>query len=290
MEAFIRNNQTLILSTLYLALSLLVLGYAMGYSVLKVETADLAVARKHIWTETNKLREKLKNQNVKKEKVVAAIDSIPAFLQHINSLAQLHKVIIRELTPDSQNKLKYRIEIWVDYPTFLRFTASMENLNVSISDLEIRPYNLSKTPPIHVVTFYITPKDNAAPLKSERLENLLVAVAEQGKRNPFIRKVSLPGQDGPLFIDLTWVHKLSMITRQGGKQIALIDNQDYAIGETFKSVEGAITLREISKKQIIFAKKTEQGTQKYVMKFRKKKGARTGGNRAQRGGRLRRNR
>ena len=287
MDAFIRNNQTLILSTLYLAISLLVLGYAMGYSVLKVETADLSLAKSHLWTETNKIRKNIEGLTVKNKKVVAAIDSMPAFLEHINSLAQLHKVIIRELVPDSQNKLKYGIEIWVDYLTFLRFTASMENLNVSISDLEIRPFNLSKTPPIHVVKFYITPKNNAAPLKSERLENLLVAVAQQGKRNPFIRKVSLPGQQGPLFIDLTWVHKLSMITRQGDKQVALIDNHDYAIGETFKSVEGAITLQEITKKQIIFDKQTEKGTQKYVMKFRKKKGVRSRGKRTKRSRRQR---
>ena len=137
MDAFIRNNQTLILSTLYLALSLLALGYAMGYSVLKVETADLFIAKAHLSAETNKLRKKVAGLAVKNKKVVAAIDSMPAFLEHINSLAQLHKVIIRELVPDTQDKLKYRIEIWVDYPTFLRFTASMENLNVSISDLEI---------------------------------------------------------------------------------------------------------------------------------------------------------
>ena len=290
MDAFIRNNQALILSTLYLAFSLLVLGYAMGYSVLKVETADLVIAKGHLSAETINLRKKAAELTVKNKKVVAAIDSMPAFLEHINSLAQLHKVIIRELVPDTQDKLKYRIEIWVDYPTFLRFTASMENLNVSISDLEIRPYNLAKTPPIHVVKFYITPKNNAAPLKSERLDNLLVAVAEQGKRNPFIRKVSLPGQQGPLFIDLTWVHKLSMITREGDKLVALIDNHDYALGEMFKSVEGPIALQEITKKRIIFAKKTEQGTQNYVMKFRKKKGGSNRGKRTKRSRRQRRSR
>ncbi len=127
MDAFIRNNQALILSTLYLAFSLLVLGYAMGYSVLKVETADLVIAKGHLSAETINLRKKVTGLAVKNKKVVAAIDSMPAFLEHINSLAQLHKVIIRELVPDTQDKLKYRIEIWVDYPTFLRFTASMEN-------------------------------------------------------------------------------------------------------------------------------------------------------------------
>jgi hypothetical protein len=197
-------------------------------------------------------------------------------------------VIIRELIPDSQNKLQYSIEIWVDYPTFLRFTASMERLNVSISDMEIRPYNLSKTPPIHIVKFNITPKNNAEPLKSERLKNLQLAVAEQGKRNPFIRKVSLPGEQGPLFIDLTWVHKLELITRQGDKLIALVDGHDYAAGDTFHGVEGDITLKEIAKGRAIFTKKTDKGTQQYVMKFRKKKGRSARGQRQRRGGRQRR--
>ena len=74
------------------------------------------------------------------------------------------------------------------------------------------------------------------------------------------------------------------------KLVALIDNHDYAIGETFKSVEGSITLQEITKKRIIFAKETDQGTQKYVMKFRKKKGALSRGKRTKRGGRQRRSR
>ena len=90
MDAFIRNNQKLIISTLFLAFGLLVLGYAMGYSVLKVETADLLIAKSHLSAETTKLRKKITDLNVKTKKVVAAIDSMPAFLQHINSLAQLH--------------------------------------------------------------------------------------------------------------------------------------------------------------------------------------------------------
>ncbi len=286
MDAFIRNNQGLVLSTLYFAAALIVLGYAMGYSMLKVEAADLNIAANHLQVETAKLRTDIRQLTADREEVETAIDSIPAFLQHINTLAQLHKVIIRELLPDAENKLQYSMEIWVDYPTFLRFTASLESLNVSISDMEIRPYNLSKTPPVHIVTFNITPKNNAAPLKSERLERLQTAVAEQGKRNPFIRKVSLPGEEGPLFIDLTWVHKLSLITRQGEKLVALIDGHDFAVGDKFSSVEGEITLSEITKGRVTFTKKTEKGAQKYVMKFRKKKG-RTRGQRQQRSSRRR---
>ena len=272
MDAFIRNNQALVLSTLYIGLSLLILGYAMGYSMLKVETADLGMAAAHFSAETRKLRAEKSKSTVKKDKETTVIASVPAFLEHINTLAQLHNVIIRELVPDSQNKLQYSIEMWVDYPTFLRFTASMESLNVSISDMAIRPYNLSKTPPIHIVKFNITPKNNAEPLESKRLKNLQLAVAEQGKRNPFIRKVSLPGEEGPLFINLTWVHKLELIARQGDKLVALIDGHNFALGDVFTSVEGNITLTEIIKGRVIFTKKTDKDTQQYVMKFRRSKG------------------
>jgi hypothetical protein len=135
------------------------------------------------------------------------------------------------------------------------------------------------------VTFNITPKNNAAPLNSQRLRDLQAAVAEQGKRNPFIRKVSLPGEEGPLFINLTWVHKLALITRQGQRLIALIDGHDYTIGDKFKSVEGDIKVEEITKGRVIFTKKTQKGTQQYVMKFRKKKGRKRG--KRKRGGRRR---
>jgi hypothetical protein len=86
-DAFIRNNQALVLSTLYMGLSLLILGYAMGYSMLKVETADLGLASAHLSAETRKLRAEITRLTVAKDEEVMAIDSIPAFLEHINTLA-----------------------------------------------------------------------------------------------------------------------------------------------------------------------------------------------------------
>ena len=70
-----------------------------------------------------------------------------------------------------------------------------------------------------------------------------------------------------------------------GSEYSHLVNVEYAVGETFKSGEGPIVLRSITKKQVLFAKKTEQGTQKYVMKFRKKKGSRSRGRGARGGGR-----
>jgi hypothetical protein len=288
-DAFIRNNQQLVLSTLFLAVALLALGYSLGYTVLESSAANLQIAARHLKSETKLLAKNVERNVEAKEEVAKAIDSIPAFLEHINMLAQADKVIIRELTPDQDDKLKYRIEVWIDYPTFLRFTANLESLNVSISDMEIRPFLTSKTPPVHAITFNITPKNNAEPLQGERLQKLKQAVARQGKRNPFIRLVKVPGEEGPLFIDLTWVHKLSLITRVDEKLMAVIDNNDYAIGDKFTSVEGDITVQEVSKRRVTFVRKTDKGKQQYLMKFRKKKGRKRGeSDRRRRGGKQRR--
>ncbi len=272
MDSFIRNNQYLVLSTLYLAAALLVLGYSLGYTMLESGAQNLGMAARHLNAETKSLAKNLKRNEEVKVDVAEVIKSIPAFLEHINMLAQADNVIIRQLTPDRDDKLKYHIEIWVDYPTFLRFTANLESLNVSITDMEIRPFLTAKTPPVHAISFNITPKNNAEPLKGDRLRDLKQAVAREGKRNPFIRLVKLPGEEGPLFIDLTWVHKLSLITRADDKLMAVIDNNDYAIGDKFTSVEGEVAVKEVSKRRVIFVKKTDKGEQQYLMKFRKKKG------------------
>ena len=42
-----------------------------------------------------------------------------------------------------------------DYYAFVRFTSRLESLNVTIRDLKVRPYNDTRTPPVHLIKFTI---------------------------------------------------------------------------------------------------------------------------------------
>jgi len=72
-----------------------------------------------------------------------------------------------------------------DYYAFARFTSRLESLNVTIHDLKVRPYNDTRTPPVHLIKFTITPTDDAAPISSGRLHVLASQIRQKNKCNPF---------------------------------------------------------------------------------------------------------
>lgn len=273
METFIREHQSFVMSAFFLAFSLGILAYSLGYTDLQVRSADLEIITKHLGDKTTNLEKKTRDLQVSEEAESVAIRSIPDFLERINSIAQSSNVIIRKLIPDDNDKLKYHIEIFVDYYTFLKFSSALETLNVNIHDLEVRPYKSTSTPPIHFITFSLTPKNDAVPLTGERLSKLRKLVAERDKRNPFQRFAPYPdrGKNVPKFaIELTWVHKLRLISRVAGKPRATIDGTEYGVGDPFKSVEGELTIKSISGTRVDLTKKTKNGVQDYFIKFQRR--------------------
>ena len=210
MDAFVRNNLSLVLSTVYLLVCCAIAAYATIYIPKASAVADLKIATKLARAENLTLQKWIKSQRKAEEKIEARINSIPAFLQNINTLANSTNVIIRKLAPDDRNKLQFYLEMFSDYYTFVKFTSRLESLNVTIHDLEVRPYNDTKTPPIHLIKFTITPTDDAAPMSSVRLQTLANQVNQKNKRNPFQRYAARTGP-AKACIDQTWVFKLSGI-------------------------------------------------------------------------------
>jgi hypothetical protein len=211
----------------------------------------------------------LKSQRKVDETIEARINSIPAFLQNINTLANTTNVIIRKLAPDDRNKLKFYLEMFSDYYTFVKFTSRLESLNVTIHDLEVRPYNDTKTPPIHLIKFTITPTDDAAPMSSRRLRVLASQVNQKNKRNPFQRYAARTGP-ARACIDQTWVFKLSGIGTINSKAVATISSVDYTVGDKI----AGMTVQSIKADRVELRKKTENGTECHILKFRKKKNRR----------------
>jgi len=272
MDAFFQENKSFVFSTFFLAFGIAVLMYSLGYTGLIAQSADLAAASAFVSEDSKTTEAKIKDQESSDEETDIAIRSIPDFLRRINRIAQDTTVIIRKLVPDTEDKLKYNIEIFVDYYSFLRFASRLETLNVNIHDLEVRPFNAAKTPPVHFITFSITPKNDAESLAGNRLSRLRKMVTEKDKRNPFQRFAPYPKKDGkPQFaIDLTWVHRLGLVSRIAGQPVATIDGNDYKVDSIFSSVEGELKVSQISGRKVEMLKKTKDGVQKYFIGFQRK--------------------
>ena len=268
MEAFFQQYRNFLLSVLYVTAALLVAGYVTMYSARSADIGKV-IAANNVYAAENKALHDILNK--KKESLKqdgggqTAINSLPAFLERINNIAKQTEVIIRKLTPDKTSKYRFTLEIIDDYFKFIKFSSMLESLNVSIHDIQVHPYDMSKTPPLHAISFSLTPRADAEPLSSSRLDDLWVKVDMMNKRNPFQRFAYNKNQQKILQeIDLTWVNKLSGIGKVGDNRYATIDGKDYNIDD---KVDG-MKIIGIDADRVFLTKETPNGIEKYQLKFR----------------------
>lgn len=276
-DEFYQQYRNVIWSLVYLMVGCLVAGYAIVIAPRAVMKADMTQFRE-ILEKENKTLTELKKKEADAEKSSGlteerGIKSLPRFLKHINRISQDTNVIIRELVPSITSGggigrgLKFKLSIITDYLTFLRFASKLESLDVGINDLQVRPYDPSKTPAEHAIAFSITPRDDANPLESQRIATVLDQVAAKNKRNPFQRfAYNEKVEKLSAWIDLTWIHRLSGIGRVGGERIATINSRDYTVGDKLDDMKVA----EIESDRVMLKKESKDGEQIYVLGFRNK--------------------
>lgn len=276
---FYQQYRNVIGSLIYLAIACLVAFYALHAAPRGVMKEDLARLKQIFELENRALAALKKAEEDEKSPSEAddrGIKSLPAFLKHINRISQDTNVIIRELVPSAGSgartggALKFKLSIITDYLTFLRFAAQLESLNVGINDLQVRPYDPTKTPVEHAIAFSITPRDDGKPLESRRIGTIQEKVAAKNKRNPFQRfAYSRTAPTPSPWIDLTWIHRLSGIGRIGGERIATVNSRDYSVGDRLDDM----TVAEIRNDRVMLKKESKDGEQIYVLGFRRKAGS-----------------
>jgi len=271
MDAFLRKHSAFILSTLYLLTGLTLLGYGTLYSGREVAIADALVLQRVLDGENRALGEQAARLREAQAAPTEGIRSLPVFLEHINSVAQKTSVIIKELMPSRDGNLKFLLKITTDYMTFLRFAAELESLNLVINDLQVRPYDPSKTPPLHAIEFSITPRNDAEPLADDRIAAMAEQVKITDKRNPFQRfAFNARTMEVSAEIDLTWIHKLSGVGRVADRKVATInvrnETRDYSVGD---ELEPGLVISAIENDRVQLQKKTADGTTRYVLRFRR---------------------
>jgi hypothetical protein len=281
MEQFIQENRTLIFSTLYMVFGLMAAGYALFYSRLDAQMADLKMASQQLTERKTTLSKKLaeikaaeleqeKAKTETEEKITGGINYLPHFLMRINQIAKLNNVIIRTLTPDTDDNsvLRFRMEVITDYYTFIRFTFQLESLDIYLDDLAIHSYDQIQTPPLHAIQFTLIPRNDAQPLSDTRLEELGQWITQKNRRNPFQRFAFDPNRaKARPVIDLTWIHKLGGIgLSQDGKPYATIDQRPYREGDLLSEER---RIEKIEADHVVLFKETPDGKIQYVLKFRR---------------------
>ena len=268
---FYERHKGFVLSSIYLTTCLLLAGYSIMYSSRQTWIIHSQGAIREFSNENSAIAKKLRDfekARTEKNTEVAGIRSLPEFLKRINNIARETKVIIQKLTPDPDKALRFNLQIIEDYYDFIKFSAKLESLNVTIHDIEIHPYDLGKQPPLHVISFSLTPRADAEPLSSVRISNLLSRVKQKNRRNPF-QRFAYNAKDNLVRpeIDLTWVYKLSGIGRVGDKRYVTINSQDYNAGDEFNGM----VIKKIESRRVYLEKVTPNGIEKYQLKFRRVK-------------------
>lgn len=269
MDSVLKSNASFALSLLYVVTGVVLLGYVAYYRPLEIAAADARRLATIIQSENAPLKEEEERRKKADADPDPGIRSLPTFLEHINRLAQDTNVIIRELMPSRDGALKFVLKINTDYLTFLRFAANLESLNVSINDLQVRPFDPSQTPPLHVIEFSITPRGDAAPLTSERIRALREQVAAKDKRNPFQRFAFIKEtkQITPE-VDLTWIHRLSGMGRIGDRRVATINTREFGVGDEIEKDSG-LRITAIEADLVRLERQTSDGTTKYILRPRR---------------------
>ncbi|MFN3075838.1 MAG: hypothetical protein ABT940_02950 [Alphaproteobacteria bacterium] len=265
MDALIRRHLLLFASAVYVVGAVLAAGYTVLYYPKQQQIAR-AMKFSSLMEQENTKMSKIKEARKAKSSSIG-IRSLPEFLERINNIAKDTDVILTKLVPREGNRMAFDLQIAVDYFTFLKFAQRLESLDVTIHDIQIHPYDVSHSPPVHAITFSMTPRNDAEPLSGERLSRLAKQVTEENKRNPFQRFVYNPGVGVRKEIDLTWIYKLSGIGSVGGVRMATIDSREYEVGNKFKDM----TIARIDADTVNLTKSTPNGVEKFVIRFRKSK-------------------
>jgi len=264
MDAFIRKYQSFFLSLLLALLGSAAAVYSVVLSPLELMRTDLHLLTQQVSAENDLLVKQKREAEKKKEADDVNLNSLPEFLRHINEIANATKVIVRELTPSREGGIKFNIRIITDYRTFLDFISKLEAHNVVIHNLQVRPYDARKNPPVHAIEFSITPRRNAEPLATERIRLMMAAVAEPNQRNPFQRFAYNKDQVVRQEVDLTWLFRLSGIGKVGNDRIATIDNRDYREGDKLEDM----TISKIESDRVNLEKQQERNVDRFILKFR----------------------
>ncbi|CAK0773449.1 conserved hypothetical protein [Gammaproteobacteria bacterium] len=273
MNEFVASHRNLVISTLYLVCALLFCGYTVFYLDRQQTIADLRKINTYLNDERSILEKHFAALTKEQQGTTVAIRSLSGFLNRINDISKKNDIIIRKLLPDPQDHIKFTIEILVDYYKFLHFAADLESLDTTITNLQVHPYSMGemdkdnryKSLPQHVITFSMTPRNDAEPITGERLAALEKMVDQKEKRNPFQRfAFDAKQRMVNTSVDLTWIYRLTGTGRDQVGQYATIDRKDYYEGYLLDGKK----IEKIQADRVLLTEDTANGKQSFVLKFR----------------------
>jgi hypothetical protein len=198
--------------------------------------------------------------------VEVELEIVPALLKRINDTCKAPEVIIRTLNPAKNNPFRFELNFIADYFDFLEVLSEFEKLNITIHQINIRPYEIKDTKPKHIINLDIEAIDGGEKLSKEDIEFLSTELFKKNKRDPFQRFAKI-GKKIKRLVDLTWMYKLSGIGKIDGKFVATIDRRVYYEGSSFKDMK----ISKITGSKVLLHKNGTNGRVNYILKFRTNK-------------------
>jgi hypothetical protein len=251
------------ISIAILSISSLYLFYNAYYNPLlaynnTIKTLSLSYQKDEIILNNKLYEEDSKEENTNE------LDTIPQLLTRINDTCKAPNVVIRTLKPKLNNPFAFELKFISNYFDFLKVLSEFEKLNIVINKIDIKPYEINEIKSKHLVTIDLEAIDGGKKLSNKNISFLEYELNKTDKRDPFQRFAKI-GKNITRLIDLTWLHKLSGIGKINGKFVATIDHRIYYE----KSKLHGMTINTISPKGLTLSKKTKNGTDNFVLNFRK---------------------
>jgi hypothetical protein len=253
-----------IISLLLLIASLVFLFYNTYYNPLIEYNKTIEKLSNNYKEDEKALHIQLNNiTKVKEDTKVIELDTVPALLKRINDTCKAPNVIIRTLKPTSDNPFQFELNFISNYFDFLEVLSEFEKLNIVIHKIDIRPYEIKKRSPKHIITLNIEAINGGEKLSKKDVIFLEEELKKTKKRDPFQRFAKI-GKNIKRLIDLTWIHKLSGIGKIDGQYVATINSRIYYKGDSFNSMIKS----KITSNEVYLRKNTSNGSINYILGFR----------------------
>ena len=182
--------------------------------------------------EESKKNKELKEKSKQEKSKNKALNTVPSVLKAINKTCKDKEIIIRKLSPSTDNPFQFEVKIISTYTKFLKILSEFEKLNIVIENISMDIYEVKADNPKKIITLTVRVVGDVTSMTTDELKKSLNRAISSVGRNPFTASTLRDGK-AQRKIDLTYLYRLTSITPKKDNPFATIDKKDYFIGDEF---------------------------------------------------------
>jgi hypothetical protein len=245
-----------IVTTVILIASAIFLFFNAYYYPLLSYQSSVRKLSAHYQAKKKELDLEIKKLESKKEEQDKVLNSVPKVLKALNDTCKSSKVIIRKLTPFTENPFKFTLKIESDYFKFLKILSEFEKLNIVMENISLDEYETTLDNPKKAITLVVRVTGDVEDKKEETTKVLNNIISNNLSKNPFQSNSLNDDNIVVRAINLTHIYVLSTVGIHDKPPSARIDNHLYLLGDNFLD-KGVIT--RIEKRKVHISKELKGG-------------------------------